>query len=96
MMDDCRCGCFWVDFEEIEAFNICFEESDSFDVCFGQVTVIEHGYDPYAGPYEVIPKAWEDQILPTTGKNMLGDVTVYEVPYAEVSNPEGTTVVIAS
>ena len=63
---------------------------------FGEVIEVQHGYDPYFGPYEVIPKAWQDQILPTTGKNMEGDVTVFEIPYSEVSNPDGTTIVIAS
>lgn len=76
----------------------CLEFSESEDMCldFGEVTIIQHGYDPFAGPYEVTPKAWEDQILPTKNKNMIRDVTVYEVPYAETSNEYGTTCTIAS
>ena len=82
----CMC-CFKLDFDE-EGAEFCLD--------FGEVTVIHTDPNPYAGPYEVIPLAWEDQILPTKNKYMTGDVTVFEVPYAEVSNPEGTTVVIAS
>ena len=83
----CDCGCFVLDF---------FEEDEEFVLDFGEVYEIDHDYDPYLGPYEVIPKAWEDQVLATNGKNMTDDVTVFEVPYDEVSNPTGTTVVIAS
>ena len=90
------CGCFFVKFEESQAFDICFRDEEEFKICFGEVITVQHGYDPYPGPYEVIPKAWEDQILATNGKNMEDDVTVYEVPYDEVSNQYGTTVTIAS
>ena len=83
----CDCGCFILDF---------FEEDEEFVLDFGEVFEIDHDYDPYLGPYQVIPKAWEDQVLPTNGKNMTDDVTVFEVPYDEVTNPTGTTVVIAS
>ena len=83
----CDCGCFILDF---------FEEDEEFVLDFGEVFEIDHDFDPYLGPYQVIPKAWEDQVLPTNGKNMTDDVTVFEVPYDEVSNPNGTTVVIAS
>ena len=85
-MIDCGC-CFELLFEE-EAQEFCLE--------FEEVQIIHTDYDPYLGPYEVIPKAWRDQILPTKDKNMTDDVTVFEVPYAEVSNPEGTTVIIAT
>lgn len=78
-------------------FDLIFEEEDlEFDLNFEEVQIIHTDYDPYMGPYEVIPKAWEDQILATNGKNMTDDVTVFEVPYDEVTNPTGTTVVIAS
>lgn len=83
----CDCGCFVLDFIELD---------EEFVLDFGEVFEIDHDYDPYLGPYEVIPKAWESQILETNGKNMTDDVTVYEVPYDEVINPTGTTVVIAS
>ena len=78
-------------------FDLIFEEEDlEFDLDFEEVQIIHTDYDPYMGPYEVVPKAWEDQILATNGKNMTDDVTVFEVPYDEVTNPTGTTVVIAS
>lgn len=78
-------------------FDLIFEEEDlEFDLDFEEVQIIHTDYDPYMGPYEVIPKAWEDQILATNRKNMTDDVTVFEVPYDEVTNPTGTTVVIAS
>lgn len=78
-------------------FDLIFEEEDlEFELDFEEVQIIHTDYDPYMGPYEVIPKAWEDQILATNGKNMTDDVTVFEVPYDEVTNPTGTTVVIAS
>ena len=78
-------------------FELIFdEEGAEFELDFGEVQIIHTDYDPYMGPYEVIPKAWEDQILATNGKNMTDDVTVFEVPYDEVTNPTGTTVVIAS
>lgn len=78
-------------------FDLIFEEEDlEFDLDFEEVQIIHTDYDPYMGPYEVIPKAWEDQILATNGKNLTDDVTVFEVPYDEVTNPTGTTVVIAS
>ena len=94
----CDCGCFILDFHEEPAeFELDFHETgECFCLDFGEVYEVEHGYDPYLGPYEVIPLAWQDQILPTSGKNMTGDVTVFEVPYAEVSNPYGDTVTIAS
>ena len=43
----------------------------------------------------MIPKT-VDQILETAMKTMTDDVTVKEIPYAEVSNVYGTTVTIAS
>ena len=47
-----------------------------------------HPYNPYEGPYEVIP-AFDDQILETAEKTMSDDVVVKEIPVAEVSNPAG-------
>lgn len=94
----CDCGCFVLEFNEEPAeFALDFHEScECFCLDLGEVIEVEHGFDPYFGPYQVIPKAWEDQILETNGKNMTDDVTVFEIPYSEVSNPDGTTVVIAS
>lgn len=52
--------------------------------------------DTYDGDYEVTPKAWNEQVLATTGKLMTDDVTVFKVPYYETSNIfDGKTVFIA-
>lgn len=42
----------------------------------------------YEGDYEVIPRKVE-QVLLTKNKSMLDDVTVFSIPYAEVSNIGG-------
>lgn len=42
----------------------------------------------YEGAYEVTPKSIE-QVLKTAGLRMQDDVTVFEIPYAETSNPQG-------
>lgn len=50
----------------------------------------------YGGPYEVTPKAWNDQILATEGLLMTDDVTVFKVPYYETVNLfDGKTAYIA-
>lgn len=54
---------------------------------------IDGGREAYNGDYVVIPKATE-QLLSTAGKVMVDDVTVKEIPYAEVSNPAGGVTVI--
>ena len=43
----------------------------------------------YEGEYTVTPKAFIEQTLETKNKSMASDVTVLEIPYSEVSNPEG-------
>lgn len=50
----------------------------------------------YDGPYEVTPKAYEEQILYTANKTMAQNVTIHEVPYYETPNTDGNTVYIAS
>ena len=76
-------------------FDLIFEEEDlEFDLEFEEILIMHTDYDPYTGPYEVIPRMHE-QVLATKDKNMEDDVTVYEIPYAEVVNEHGTTVNIA-
>ena len=54
------------------------------------------GAETYAGPYEVTPKAWDEQVLQTDGKLMTDDVTVFRVPYYETINLfDGKTAYIA-
>ena len=43
----------------------------------------------YDGEYLVTPKPFTDQVLATKNKSLIDDVTVLEIPYSEVSNPEG-------
>lgn len=77
--------------EEYVECPICYEmESDS---CIN--IEISEG-EKYPGPYNAIPLAWDEVILPTKYKLMDDDVTVEEIPYAETSNIYGTTVTIAS
>ena len=54
-----------------------------------------NGGDIYDGPYQVTPKADVAQTLHTINKTMINNVTVYKVPYYEVSNLTGKTVYIA-
>ena len=50
---------------------------------------------PYEGDYQVTPRT-SQQVLPTKDLQMLDDVTVFEIPFASVSNPDGgLTVTIA-
>ncbi len=50
--------------------------------------------DKYSGSYEVVPNQ-EEQVLKTAQKYMVKDVTIKEIPYAEVTNiANGTTVTI--
>lgn len=49
--------------------------------------------DDYAGPYEVTP-AVDAQTMDTMGKRMTDDVLVHAIPYHEVSNTDGLTVII--
>ena len=43
----------------------------------------------YNGEYNIIPKAYEEQVLQTKEKTLLENVTVQKVPYYEVSNSSG-------
>ena len=52
-------------------------------------------YPKYHGEYVVIPKTYA-QYLDTDNKVMEDDVTVTEIPYAEVGNIYGVTVTIAN
>lgn len=78
-------------------FAAVFSESDTtFGADFGEVVEIDSRSDPYTGDYTVTPSASSDIVLETRTKLMSDDVTVFEIPYDEVSNQYGTTVTIAS
>lgn len=44
---------------------------------------------PYEGEYVITPKPFTEQVLETKNKSMTDDVTVLEIPYSEVVNPQG-------
>ena len=48
----------------------------------------------YHGVYEVTPNPFAEVELATEGKKMERNVVVDSIPYTEVSNPNGTTVII--
>ena len=72
-----------------EAYELTVEDGEAYDVDLDTVIKVEYiTGDMYGGPYEVTPRI-ESVVLATRNKTMSNDVTVYEIPYAEVSNPAG-------
>ena len=50
---------------------------------------------PYTGEYEITPKTYDEQILPTKNKKMVDNLKVKKIPQYEVSNSaEGFTLII--
>lgn len=49
---------------------------------------------PYEGKYEVTPKTYDEQVLPTRNKRMINNLTVKKIPQYEVSNDSGYTLII--
>ena len=43
----------------------------------------------YEGEYIITPRPYREQVLDTKNKSLVQDVTVLEIPYSEVTNPEG-------
>ena len=71
------------------AFDVTFDSGrQAFDTEFEGMLPVAGGGDPYLGEYDVIPRRLL-QILRTRGKVMSDDVTVHEIPYAEVTNISG-------
>ena len=81
-MNKCCCG-----------FDFTFDEQE-LDFSIGMCYTIVHG-DEYMGEYEITPKVIA-QFLPTQDKTLTRNVTVFEIPYNEVSNQYGTTVSIGT
>lgn len=57
--------------------------------CFGSLSgklsaVID--FNAYSGEYEVVPNAFNTQVLPTANKVLKKDIVVQKVPYFETSN----------
>lgn len=55
------------------------------DSLSGKLSVTKE-YDVYGGEYEIVPKAFEAQVLPTSNRVLKEDVIVKEVPFYETSN----------
>lgn len=49
--------------------------------------------DVYSGVYEVTPMATAQE-LPTRSKLLTDDIVINEIPYNEIQNESGTTVII--
>ena len=55
----------------------------------GNLALGKRDISTYNGPYTVTPLAGDEVILETEDKLLLENVTVLEIPYAEVSNLQG-------
>lgn len=74
-----------------EEYELIVDDGDAYDVDLDTVIkVVTVTGDMYEGPYEVTPTL-ETQMLATRNKTMSDDVTVFEIPYAEVGNTAGGT-----
>lgn len=69
-------------------FELDFLEDEEMELDFGEVVEVQHGYDPYEGPYVVTPK-FQEQTLATKDKNMEEDVIVEEIAVVKVGNTGG-------
>lgn len=83
--------------EGVLSGRICFDELltgkiKSDDVLIGKMSM-PVGYKEYSGEYLVIPKV-SSQTLPTSDKHLSKDVVVDPIPYYEVSNQNGKTIII--
>lgn len=73
----------------VEEYDLDFDDGASYDVELDTIIrVVTITGDMYEGPYEVTPTL-ETQMLATRNKTMRDDVTVFEIPYAEVGNIAG-------
>ena len=64
-------------------------KSHAFGFNLKKAVVVRTGHKTYEGPYEVTPKADEQQTLQTKGMSMKEDMTVKAIPYFDVSNNAG-------
>lgn len=67
-------------------------EDESLNICLGNIDqeiVNTYGKLPdYEGQYKITPKVTEI-VLPTKDRAMKDDVTIFQIPYAEVANEAG-------
>lgn len=77
-------------FVDSDGFRGTFGNSTDFTGSFGEGSIIvQCDYPVYTGETSVTPKANEQTILETNEKVLMSDITVFEVPYFQVSNPQG-------
>ena len=69
-------------------FAVIFSPGADLDVDMGQVMDVPTA-PSYDGEYEVVPKVYAEQTLPTSGKLLGRDVLVHKIPQFEVSNNSG-------
>lgn len=69
-------------------FEVTFSPGADLEVDMGQVMEVPTA-PPYLGEYEVVPKVYAEQTLPTSGKLLGRDVLVHKIPQFEVSNNSG-------
>lgn len=79
---------FAVTFSPGAELEVEFSENVPLDVDMGQVIEVPTA-PPYRGEYEVVPKVYTEQTLPTSGKLLDRDVLVHKIPHFEVSNNSG-------
>ena len=69
-------------------FAVTFGGEVPLDAEMGQVIAVPTA-PAYGGEYEVTPKVYDEQSLPTSCKLMGKDVVVHKIPVFEVSNDSG-------
>jgi hypothetical protein len=55
----------------------------------GKLSPADYDVETYDGPYEVIPDAFEPQILATKNRLLKQNIFVSGIPYSETSNAAG-------
>ena len=79
---------FAVTFSPGAELEVEFSENVPLDVDMGQVIEVPTA-PPYRGEYEVVPKVYTEQTLPTSGKLLGRDILVHKIPQFEVGNNSG-------
>ncbi len=79
---------FAVTFSPGADLEVEFAENVPLDVDMGQVMEVPTA-PAYVDEYEVVPKVYTEQTLPTSGKLLGRDVLVHKIPQFEVSNGSG-------
>ena len=73
--------------EPINNINIGFKPVNSIKIAFNVGGTSDR--PPYEGEYEVTPKTYNEQVLPTKNKRMIDNLTVKKIPQYEVGNDAG-------